>query len=61
MQSAPPEFLPEGRASDIDTIVSIINAANQFVYVAVMDYFPLMIYQKPNTYDFLFDFHTFFT
>lgn len=44
MSSSPPPFSPIGRAGDADTIVNLISKAEKFVYIAVMDYIPLMIY-----------------
>ena len=42
--SSPPPFCPLGREEDADAIVRIIEAADVFVRVAVMDYFPATIY-----------------
>lgn len=42
--SSPPPFCPGGRSGDADTIVDIISKAEKFVYIAVMDYIPMMIY-----------------
>lgn len=44
LSSSPPPFSPVGRAGDADTIVNLISKAEKFVYIAVMDYIPLMIY-----------------
>jgi hypothetical protein len=38
-QSSPPPFCPDGRTIDSDAIVDVIDKADQFVYIAVMDYF----------------------
>nr|XP_027233801.1 phospholipase D3-like isoform X1 [Penaeus vannamei] len=46
LSSSPPPFCPKGRANDIDAIVDVINKAEKFVYIAVMDYFPRMLYSK---------------
>jgi phospholipase D3/4 len=43
-QSSPPPFCPEGRSTDIDAIIDIISRAERFIYISVMDYFPLQIY-----------------
>lgn len=51
VQSSPAELCPTGRTVDIDALLSVIDKANKFVYVAVMDYFPALIYSKPQTYD----------
>jgi len=44
LSSSPPPFCPSGREVDVDAIVKTINAAEKFVYIAVMDYFPTTIY-----------------
>ncbi|XP_078418643.1 5'-3' exonuclease PLD3 [Cetorhinus maximus] len=38
--SSPPRMCPKGRTSDLDAILSGINAAKEFLYVSVMEYFP---------------------
>lgn len=43
-QSSPPPFSPKGRTNDIDAIISVIQKAEKFVYISVMDYTPLTIY-----------------
>lgn len=43
-QSSPPPFSPKGRTHDIDALLNTISSAKRFVYIAVMDYFPLKIY-----------------
>ncbi|CAG0887143.1 unnamed protein product [Cyprideis torosa] len=50
--SAPPAFNPEGRTNDVDAIVKAIDEAEEFVYVAVMDYFPQALYRggRNNTF-----------
>lgn len=42
--SSPPPLSPVGRAQDIDAILRVIGAAERFIYVAVMDYVPMMMY-----------------
>nr|CAD7577065.1 unnamed protein product [Timema californicum] len=42
--SSPPPFCPEGRSTDLDAILKIMSTAEQFIYIAVMDYVPLTIY-----------------
>ncbi|XP_023021038.2 5'-3' exonuclease PLD3 isoform X1 [Leptinotarsa decemlineata] len=42
--SAPPMFNPTGRTNDIEALTNVIQHAEKFVYISVMDYFPLMIY-----------------
>jgi hypothetical protein len=48
MSSSPPSFCPAGREEDAAAIVGIIDAAERFVRVAVMDYFPATIYGGAN-------------
>ena len=46
LSSSPPPFCPDGRTVDIDAIVKVIDEAQEFVHIAVMDYFPATIYTK---------------
>ncbi|KAJ8979443.1 hypothetical protein NQ317_006757 [Molorchus minor] len=48
--SSPPPFNPQGRTNDIDALTNVIKSAEKFVYIAVMDYFPLMIYTPKVKY-----------
>lgn len=48
--SSPLPFNPKGRTNDIDALVNVIEHAEQFIYIAVMDYFPLMIYTPKVKY-----------
>lgn len=50
MSSSPPGLCPSGRAHDGNTIVNIINEAEKFVHIAVMDYFPTTQFTKPRYY-----------
>lgn len=47
---APPSFLPEGRTPDLTAVLDIIDKAQEFIYIALMDYFPITLYQKNNVY-----------
>ncbi|CAG2112046.1 unnamed protein product [Medioppia subpectinata] len=49
LSSSPKPFCPFGRTNDIDAILSIIENADKFIDIAVMDYFPIFLYQK-NTH-----------
>ncbi|CAG9787668.1 unnamed protein product [Diatraea saccharalis] len=40
--SSPPPFNPTGRTNDDDAIVSIMEAAEEFIYISVMDYAPAL-------------------
>ncbi|KAI4457676.1 phospholipase d - related [Holotrichia oblita] len=44
VSSSPPPFSPDGRTNDIDAILNVIHNAEKFIYISVMDYFPLTIY-----------------
>lgn len=44
LQSSPPPLSPAGRSADDDAIVSIIESAEQFIYISVMDYAPALVY-----------------
>ncbi|XP_050512587.1 5'-3' exonuclease PLD3-like isoform X2 [Diabrotica virgifera virgifera] len=48
--SSPPPFNPTGRTNDIHALTTVIKHAEKFVYIAVMDYFPLMIYTPKVKY-----------
>ncbi|XP_050348626.1 5'-3' exonuclease PLD3-like isoform X2 [Nymphalis io] len=42
--SSPPPLSPTGRTNDDDAIVDIIHSAEEFIYIAVMDYGPALEY-----------------
>ncbi|XP_026473353.1 phospholipase D3-like [Ctenocephalides felis] len=44
ISSSPPPMSTMGRTDDIDSILNVIANAKEFIYIAVMDYFPLTIY-----------------
>ena len=48
LQSSPPRLCPNGRSHDGQTIVEIINEAEEFVHIAVMDYYPTTQFTKPR-------------
>ncbi|CAL4172939.1 unnamed protein product, partial [Meganyctiphanes norvegica] len=50
LSSSPPPFCPEGRNNDVDAIVDVIRKAQKFVYIAVMDYFPRLLYTKQKKF-----------
>ena len=50
LASSPPPFCPEGRDKDIDAILRLISEAQEFVHIAVMDYFPSTIYGKETMF-----------
>lgn len=46
LASSPKQLCAKGRLPDDDAILDVIQKAKTFVYVAVMDYFPITIYTK---------------
>lgn len=47
LSSAPPQISARGRSDDLSTILSVINDAQKFIYISVMDYLPLSQFTKP--------------
>ncbi|XP_028271247.1 phospholipase D3 isoform X2 [Parambassis ranga] len=47
LSSAPPKISARGRSDDLSTILSVVNDAQKFVYISVMDYLPLSQYTEP--------------
>ena len=47
---SPPQFCAPGRPSDIQAITDIMKKAKKFIYIAVMDYAPAIIYSTPQRY-----------
>ncbi|OQR75805.1 phospholipase D3-like [Tropilaelaps mercedesae] len=45
ISSSPPPFSPSGRSDDLKSIIDAIDKAKKFVYVAVMDFYPQIIYR----------------
>ncbi|XP_058244276.1 5'-3' exonuclease PLD3 isoform X1 [Hemibagrus wyckioides] len=50
LSSAPTSLCAEGRTPDLQAILSVINDAQQFVYIAVMNYLPTMEFSDPKRY-----------
>lgn len=48
--SSPPPFSPKDRTNDVDAILYCIERAEKFIYISVMDYFPLTIYTPKIKY-----------
>lgn len=42
--SSPPPFCASGRTNDIDALLQVITTAKSFVFVAVMDYAPAVVF-----------------
>lgn len=50
LSSSPPPLTSQGRVDDIKAIVAIIAKAKHFVNIAVMDYYPMIIYTEHKKY-----------
>lgn len=50
LTSSPKELCPANRTNDIDAILRIINEAQHFICIAVMDYYPVFLYKRPTEY-----------
>ncbi|CAL8352566.1 unnamed protein product [Lota lota] len=50
LSSSPPSLCAEGRTSDLQSVLSVIQDADEFVYIAVMSYIPIMEYSQPKRY-----------
>ena len=50
ISSSPKSFNPSGRTNDIDAILDIISKAKKYINIAVMDYFPMYLYQRPSKF-----------
>ncbi|XP_078389576.1 5'-3' exonuclease PLD3 [Cetorhinus maximus] len=50
LSSSPPALCPQGRTDDLASILSIIDDAEHFVYVAVMNYIPTTVFSHPQRY-----------
>ncbi|XP_068601299.1 5'-3' exonuclease PLD3 [Brachionichthys hirsutus] len=50
LSSSPPSFCAAGRTSDIRSILSVMEDARSFIYVAVMNYLPTTEFTHPRRY-----------
>ncbi|XP_074497260.1 5'-3' exonuclease PLD3 [Sebastes fasciatus] len=50
LSSSPPSFCAAGRTSDIQSILSVMEDAQSFIYIAVMNYLPTMEFSHPKRY-----------
>ena len=48
LSSSPPPLCPEGRTTDIDSILDVIHNAQKFIHISVMDYSPTFLYSHPR-------------
>ncbi|XP_032367959.1 phospholipase D3 [Etheostoma spectabile] len=50
LSSSPPSFCAAGRTSDLQSILSVMEDAQSFIYIAVMNYVPTMEFSHPKRY-----------
>ncbi|MBN3310017.1 PLD3 Phospholipase, partial [Amia calva] len=50
LSSAPPALCADGRTQDLQAILSVINDAQSFIHIAVMNYLPTMEFSQPRRY-----------
>ncbi|XP_053488373.1 5'-3' exonuclease PLD4 isoform X2 [Ictalurus furcatus] len=50
ISNSPPAFCPDSRTKDLDAILSVISQAEQFIHVAVMEYFPASKFYHHHRY-----------
>ncbi|XP_072222093.1 5'-3' exonuclease PLD4 [Leuresthes tenuis] len=50
LAGSPPSFCPPSRTQDLEAILSTISEAQHFVDVAVMEYFPTTLFERPHRY-----------
>ena len=46
--SSPPSFCAAGRTPDLNAVLGVIDAAQQFISVAVMSYLPATEFRRPD-------------
>ena len=55
LQSSPPSFCAAGRTGDLQSILSVMEDAQEFIYIAVMNYLPTMEFSRPKRSAFCFN------
>jgi len=50
LSSSPPPFCPKGREIDVEALLNVVNQAQEFIYVAVMDYSPSFLYTEAKIF-----------
>uniref|UniRef100_A0A3Q4AQ08 5'-3' exonuclease PLD3 n=1 Tax=Mola mola TaxID=94237 RepID=A0A3Q4AQ08_MOLML len=50
LSSSPPSFCATGRTQDLQSILSVMDDAQSFIYIAVMNYLPTMEFTHPRRY-----------
>lgn len=48
--SSPAPLNPKGRTGDLNAILKVINEAEKYVYISVMDYIPMTLYTKKKEF-----------
>uniref|UniRef100_H0X0H7 spleen exonuclease n=1 Tax=Otolemur garnettii TaxID=30611 RepID=H0X0H7_OTOGA len=48
--ASPPALCPRGRTRDLDALLAVMEAAQEFIYASVMDYFPTTRFTHPARY-----------
>ena len=46
-QASPPALCPHGRTHDLDALLAVMGAAQEFLYASVMEYFPTTRFRHP--------------
>ncbi|XP_022107491.1 phospholipase D3-like isoform X2 [Acanthaster planci] len=50
LSSSPPQFCSDGRTNDIDAILDVMDNAERFIHVAVMEYYPFLAFSDPQKF-----------
>nr|XP_056702302.1 5'-3' exonuclease PLD3 [Euleptes europaea] len=50
LSSSPPALCATGRTRDLEAVLSVIDGAREFVYIAVMSYLPTMEFSHPRRF-----------
>ncbi|XP_034460999.1 5'-3' exonuclease PLD3 [Hippoglossus hippoglossus] len=50
LSSSPPSFCAAGRTPDLQSVLSVMDDAYSFIYIAVMNYLPTMEFSHPKRY-----------
>ncbi|EDM07948.1 rCG54146 [Rattus norvegicus] len=50
LASAPPPLCPGGRTPDLKALLSVVDNARSFIYIAVMNYLPTMEFSHPRRF-----------
>uniref|UniRef100_A0A8B9YE76 5'-3' exonuclease PLD3 n=1 Tax=Bos mutus grunniens TaxID=30521 RepID=A0A8B9YE76_BOSMU len=50
LASAPPPLCPSGRTPDLKALLNVVDNARSFIYIAVMNYLPIMEFSHPRRF-----------